>query len=457
MEIYLLREQQEVGPYGADDVRSWLNLGQVSASELAWAPGLETWVPLETILEPHLAKAEIAPEPQPAAPTPVAARTILKPRPKATAQQKAFLSYMGVSFAAEITSEEAQYLSDEVSHDPKLTARKNRWEEDRLDLHPEMFAEELKERRANRPTYFHKLVQAEGGDCFTGVTKAHCQVLVGYLDVNHPRWDANLRDAAWHYFFPAIAEKFPQLVHKEWRPKLKFKEGPKVAAELIEPEDPIRTAAERARRSKNLTRAFGVVVFLGLAGGGIAALRSPSISASLKEKASMMGNQFMAVVRGDDAPSSNPRPIPKKVTVTEVTPPAPPKTATTEPAAPASETKTPETKPTDPSMTAAETKPEIKPETPPETTPPVAMKPTEGLFDPNANAPAPIPAVPPGLSPPRTEARLKQPVQIPTKFGVVTLNIGTSLKIISREGEWITLNHMGQAIRVPLSSTDFGQ
>ena len=69
--------------------------------------------------------------------------------------------------------------------------------------------------------------------------------------------------------------------------------------------------------------------------------------------------------------------------------------------------------------------------------------------------PARSAGLPGAVSPPRTEARLTHPVQIPSKYGVVTINTGTSLKIVSREGDWITLNHMGQAIRVPLSSTDF--
>src|SRR3954467_15307719 len=108
MEIYLLREQKEVGPYGAEDVRTWLDHGQVSASELAWAPGLDRWVPLQTILEPYLpVEPEVQAVPEPVA-APVAAQPILKPLAKATAPQKAFLSYMGVSFAAEIGAEEAQ-------------------------------------------------------------------------------------------------------------------------------------------------------------------------------------------------------------------------------------------------------------------------------------------------------------------------------------------------------------
>ncbi|HEV7403367.1 MAG TPA: GYF domain-containing protein [Chthoniobacteraceae bacterium] len=474
MEIYLLREQKEVGPYGAEDVRSWLDHGQVSASELAWAPGLESWVPLQTILEPYLAVgSEDRPtaEPPPVAQPAAAAKPILKPLPKATAPQKAFLSYMGVSFAPEITAEEAQHLTEEVSQDPKLAARLARWEEDRLDLHPEFFAEELKERRANRPAYFHKLVQTEGGDCFTGVTKAHCQVLVGFLDVNHPRWDAHLRDAAWHYFFPAIAEKFPQLVHKEWRPKLKYKEGPKVAAELLEPTDPVLTDAERDRRGRTVSRAVAGLVILGLVGSGFAALRSPSVSSSIKAKAASWGVQFMAIVRGDDAAPAKPRPIPKKVATNSTETPdltlpgsspsgtdAPKAAGPTDPATEtkAPEMKTPETKTADPAT--AETKPETKPEMKPDGTAPVAqMKPTEGLFDPKANAPAPavLPGVPGGVAPPRTDARLTRPVQVSSKYGVVTINPGTSLKIVSREGEWITLAYMGQAIRVPLSSTDF--
>jgi hypothetical protein len=124
--------------------------------------------------------------------------------------------------------------------------------------------------------------------------------------------------------------------------------------------------------------------------------------------------------------------------------------------------KAPETKPTDPAMTA-EAKPEAKPETKEGMAPVAQMKPTEGLFDPNANANAapaapaavpPLPGLPGATGAPRTDVRLTQAVQVPTKFGVVTINPGTPLRIISREGSWITLNHMGQPIRVPVTSTD---
>jgi hypothetical protein len=91
-----------------------------------------------------------------------------------------------------------------------------------------------------------------------------------------------------------------------------------------------------------------------------------------------------------------------------------------------------------------------------EMTPPNPGTTTSALFSPDAAGQPP--AVSPVAAPvmlARKDARLTKPVQIPTAYGVVTLAIGTSLKVVSREGEWITLNHMGKPVRVPVSATDF--
>jgi hypothetical protein len=93
-------------------------------------------------------------------------------------------------------------------------------------LHPDLFAAEIQAKRADRVQLFLELCQTAGADYFTGVTKAHCQVLVTFLDVKFPRWDAHEGTAVEDYFFPAIAEKFPQLVNKPWRGRLHYREGP---------------------------------------------------------------------------------------------------------------------------------------------------------------------------------------------------------------------------------------
>jgi hypothetical protein len=84
-------------------------------------------------------------------------------------------------------------------------------------------------RKEDRVQLFFDLCQTAGADHFTGVTKAHCQVLVAFLDVKFPRWDADQAEATERYFFPAIAEKFPQLVNKAWRGRLHYGDGASVS------------------------------------------------------------------------------------------------------------------------------------------------------------------------------------------------------------------------------------
>ena len=163
----------------------------------------------------------------------------------------------------------------EAMENPKNAGRLARWQEDRLRLHPDLFAAELQAKKENRANRFFELAETVGAECFDGLAKAHCQVLVGYLDVKFPNWDARESEATWNYFFPAIAEKFPDLVTKEHRGKLKYPSGPRVATELKD-----RASVGLVRRQalspiwallKGV--AIGVVV-LGIVLGGLLLLKS---------------------------------------------------------------------------------------------------------------------------------------------------------------------------------------
>ena len=195
--------------------------------DLAWTPGLPAWSPLVQVLHP--ARTRIEPPPI-AAPAPAR----IPPGEPATAKQKAFLSYMGIAFPSDMTKEQAALLAHEAMENPKLNARVLQWNDDRLRLHPDIFDAEAQAKKDDRANHFFAACQHEGSDRLMDVTKAHCHVLVGYLDVNFPNWDANESEAVWNYFFPAVAEKFPQLVRKQWRGKLKYPDGPKVSAEILQ-------------------------------------------------------------------------------------------------------------------------------------------------------------------------------------------------------------------------------
>jgi len=119
----------------------------------------------------------------------------------------------------------AEKLVADAADDPKNARRLAIWNVDRLRLHPDLFAAEVQAKKENRAQFYLDLCQAEGAAYFTGVTKAHCKVLVDFLDVKFPRWDAKDVEATERYLFPAITEKFPQLVNKAWRGRFRYGDG----------------------------------------------------------------------------------------------------------------------------------------------------------------------------------------------------------------------------------------
>src|SRR5215831_17854411 len=50
MQIYISREQQQLGPYTVAEARSRIITGQLLGSDLAWHEGLPEWVTLSEIL-----------------------------------------------------------------------------------------------------------------------------------------------------------------------------------------------------------------------------------------------------------------------------------------------------------------------------------------------------------------------------------------------------------------------
>jgi hypothetical protein len=66
-----------------------------------------------------------------------------------------------------------------------------------------------------------EICHEEGAPFFDKVTKAHCQVIVAHLDGQAPNWDIREREAATRHFFPALAEKFPQLLTEDGKKKFK--------------------------------------------------------------------------------------------------------------------------------------------------------------------------------------------------------------------------------------------
>lgn len=211
MNIYLVRDGEKVGPFSDNALRAMLEQGEVDGEDLACRKGDDTWEPLRTVLEKIDAPTAEPPPP---------------PSEPATAAQIAFLSYFGAEIPVGLQKEDAEKLITQTAGDPKKAKQLAKWNVERLQLHPELFAAEVQAKKENRALFYFDLCQAVGSDYFTGVTKAHCQVLVAFLDVKFPRWDANDADATEKYFFPAISEKFPQLVNKAWRGRFHYGQSP---------------------------------------------------------------------------------------------------------------------------------------------------------------------------------------------------------------------------------------
>ncbi|HEY3901310.1 MAG TPA: DUF4339 domain-containing protein [Chthoniobacter sp.] len=232
MHIYIMRDGQRIGPFSRDAAQILIQQGTVSAEDLAWQKGCFDWLPLGEVLESDPAEtADSAeppsdgdpPEPNPAEP----------PEPKgepASATQIAFLTYFGIATPAGLTRDAAEDLISQAKAEPRNARRVATWETDRSRLHPDLFSAESDEKKEDRVQLFYDLCLTAGADHFTGITKAHCQVLVAFLDVAYPRWDANRAEATERYFFPAIAEKFPQLVTRAWRGRLHYNDRAAIIA-----------------------------------------------------------------------------------------------------------------------------------------------------------------------------------------------------------------------------------
>jgi hypothetical protein len=219
MDIYILRHEKQIGPFSDDATQTLLRQGTISAADLAWRPGLSGWQPLGVVLKSLSVPSPIGANQPPPVPATV-------PVELATSQQVALLNHLAIPLPGNLSKADAEDLIAKASEEPGNAARFTRWSQDRLRLHPELFAEEIAAKKIDRVQYYLECCEAEGAEYFNGVTKAHCQVLVAFLDVKFPRWDARDTGAMEAYFFPAIAEKFPQLVNKSWRGKFQYLEGP---------------------------------------------------------------------------------------------------------------------------------------------------------------------------------------------------------------------------------------
>ena len=442
MDIYILRDGKEIGPFSEETTQTLLKQGSVAIGDLAWSPGMAKWVPLHDVLYP----APPPPPPQTPPPHPTSTEeaplSISLPKGEpATAKQKALLSYLGISFSPDLTKDQAAILVNDAMEEPKHTGRLAQWNKERFTLHPDLFASEMHERKENRATHYYELCQGEGAEYFTKVTKAHTQVLIGYLDVKFPNWDAREDEAAWNYFYPAIAEKFPQLVNKGWKDKFKYATGPKVAAGLTRrpSSTPIVVKAKTPAPVAALVRGvfFGAIIlgmlFFGkkvLDGGGEKAKTDTVTAASPAPKPDLPAlppiaknenpNQLQPI---DALPPVAPADMPAKLAANPLAD-APP---------------------------MAEPKP-VDPFAPPmaATAPADPFAAPAAPADPFAVPVAPVaPIIVPGMA-----LRVTKPVEVQLAFGKAKLIAGTAVKLVSQEGANLRVNYLNSVIVIPAASTN---
>lgn len=428
MEIYILREGKEIGPFSEETTQSLLKEGSVFINDLAWSPGMHEWIPLHSVLYPGPQAAPVRPPPPP----PAAVQPMVLPpedAEPATAKQKAFLSYMGIAFGADLTKDQAALLVNDAMESPSDPARLAKWNDERLRLHPELFAAEIQAKKDNRAKRFFEIAQSEGAEFFHEVTKAHCQVLVGYLDVRFPNWDAKEEEAAWNYFFPAITEKFPQLVNKTAKGRFKYPDGPKVAPELK------RAAVVAKPKRKGLPVMAAVRgLFVGVS---ILIILAAGYTAYQKWSAQQAAEKTAKAEPKKTAAPATPAPEELKPAEPEASKPV----AAVEP-------------PTEPPPAApAESVPTMAANPPPA---PAAPDTSNTFFDPNA--PTAMAAVAPPSTAPVTQLKsnliLTKPTEVQLPFGRAILRVGTPVKLVAQEGTMVRVRYGNDVLLVPITSTD---
>jgi hypothetical protein len=455
MDIYILRDGKEIGPLSEVTVQTLLKQGSILLNDPAWRPGMAQWSPLHSVLYPAAspAHAQRPPEPdalvsagsippsassfQPVSTGPVPqtritghatgfydAASAVSAVP-ASAKQKAFLSFMGIALPPDLTKEQAAALTQEATQDPKESQRLALWNAERLRLHPDLFADEIQAKKDNRASVFLQVIQTEGAEFFSKVTKAHCQVLVGALDVRFPNWDAgDPEKAAWKYVFPALAEKFPQLVAASAKGKFSFPGQPSVAPRQGVR---VRAAIPKATPKRNPIGA----AFRGLIWGGVV-LAGLYFSQDHLQPWKERVQHWIAQAQGKAA---KPTPVSS----------APP-VAATAPKEGAVKKKAGKKDMADASASSSTggsvTKSDAEKARAAEPAAAVETAPAAAALETPAAAP-------------KSVLVLTKPADVQLAFGKVVLQPGTQLKFVASEGSNVRVLYGNDAVVLPASSTDY--
>ncbi len=466
MDIFIIREGRQTGPFSEDAVKAFLTEGSARPSDLGWRKGMADWQALSEVLKPRTERAG-----DPATPPPPAEAASngangtngsAEPHVPATAKQKAFLKYLGAEFGEHLTKQRAALAVSDALETPRLQLRIRKWQDEKLRLHAELFQDEVDYRRANRSTRYLERIETEAADSVKDVTKAHVQVIVEALDKKTPSWESESESALWEHLLPAISEHFPQLVLPAGKARLKTGGGKSAAATR-------GMATPRVPMPPQSTGTFGAM----LRGVVLGVIALGAILAGYhfwQQSQGQGGPQVNSPTTPAPAVSEKTEPQPSASAANESTPKEPEKKepSVPEPVAPAPEKMTAEAKPPTPSPEAPAAPAPAAPKEPaPETTamnpekPAAPAAPAAPEEKPAVPAPAPAPAEPAAMTPPaappppqRTTVRLTQGIGVMLPNGQVSLPAGTVLRFLGAEGPNVRVSWNNNVFFVPGVATD---
>lgn len=461
MEIFILREGRQTGPFTEDAVRAFLTEGTARPVDLGWRKGIPEWRPLGEVLKSQPAQGNGRGTPPPA--TSTANETQSGP---ATGKQKAFLKYLGAEFGENLTKERAALAVSDAMETPKLQARIRKWHDDKLRMHADLFQDELDYRRANRSARYLERIQTEGADVLKDVTKAHVQVLIESLDKRTPGWEAEPDSALWNHLIPAIGEHFPQLVQPAHKSTLKAGSALKAGshgsrgmsyAEMGPPQG-------KGTLGAMLRGVLLGVIVLGAIIAGREYLHDRNAKASLAAQTPSAKSEGAPVgdAVADALPGSPIAPAPETAlkdpkAVENVASSPEPVSIKPEPDSPANvpiPAVPGETSPTPPPAPVVAEKPAAPAPPAPMEDKPVMQEPNPSPNPPAATPPAPAPASAVPAAPQKMAIKLKQGIGVMLPSGQVTLQAGTLLRNLGVEGENVRVSWNNNVFFVPAIATD---
>ena len=456
MDIFIIREGRQAGPFSEDAVRAFLTEGTARPTDLSWRHGMAEWSPLSEVL-----KARREPAGESASPPPAQASepngTAERSEP-ATAKQKAFLKYLGAEFGENLTKERAALAVSDALETPKLQSRIRKWHDEKLRMHADVFRDEIDFRKANRANRYLERIQTEGADALKDVTKAHVQVLVESLDKRQPSWESERESALWDHLLPAIGEHFPQLVLPAYKSRLKAAgvaktgspgtRGISATAEAVMPPPSHPGTLGAMMRGVVL----GVIALGGIVvghhfwqqshGQGETPLVAPPVPAGLEKRQTPSASNA-ANASNDPAPKEPAAPLPGKLLAGAKAPGAAPEN----PAVPASPSPPSPVEPSAPGVPAMNAERPAAPEEKPPAPAP-AMTPEAPAVPGEAAAVTAPPAAP------RTAVKLLQGIGVMLSNGQVTLPAGTVLRYLATEGPNVRVSWNNNVFFVPALATD---